>query len=204
MIKVVVGNNVKRESVIVDNNTTLRKVLEDAGIDYTRGVMHLDGSSLQPGDLDKSFAAFGITDKCFLLNVVKADNAAKVTIAGDAVVITSALTLEEIKTVGKYRPKALTLMGGENNKEPIFVLGTSSNGSINKYGASFAGVARDGSGKATITLMMKGSTDNIKEAVADNYGAALVSLNKLEQALPAVLEEIKVEREGIMAAISVQ
>ncbi len=75
MIKVVVGNNVKRETVIVDSNTTLRQVLEDAGIDYTRGVMHLDGSPLQPGDLDKTFADFGITEKCYLLNVVKADNA---------------------------------------------------------------------------------------------------------------------------------
>lgn len=75
MIKVTVGNNVKRQAVIIENTTTLRTVLEDVGIDYTRGVMHLDGSSLQPGDLDKTFADFGITDKCFLLNVVKADNA---------------------------------------------------------------------------------------------------------------------------------
>ena len=76
MIKVTVGNNVKRESVIVSPNTTLRSVLEDNGVDYTRGVMHLDGASLQPGDLDKTFESFGITEKCFLLNVVKADNAA--------------------------------------------------------------------------------------------------------------------------------
>ncbi len=76
MVKVMVGNNVKRESVIVDSTTTLRTVLEDAGIDYTRGVMHLDGSSLMAGDLDKTFDDFGITEKCFLLNVVKADNAA--------------------------------------------------------------------------------------------------------------------------------
>lgn len=75
MIKVVVGNNVKRETVIVDANTTLRTVLEDAGVEYTRGVMHMDGSSLNPGDLDKTFASFGITEKCYLLNVVKADNA---------------------------------------------------------------------------------------------------------------------------------
>lgn len=75
MIKVTVGNNVKRQAVIIEDTTTLRTVLEDVGIDYTRGVMHLDGSSLQPGDLDKTFADFGITDKCFLLNVVKADNA---------------------------------------------------------------------------------------------------------------------------------
>lgn len=76
MIKVTVGNNMKRVNKIVDENTTLRAVLEDAEIDYTRGVMHLDGSSLNPGDLDKTFANFGITEKCFLLNVVKADNAA--------------------------------------------------------------------------------------------------------------------------------
>lgn len=75
MLKVTVGNNVKRESVIIDENTTLRSCLEANGIDYTRGQMHLDGSTLQPGDLDKTFKDFGIKDKAFLLNVVKADNA---------------------------------------------------------------------------------------------------------------------------------
>ena len=76
MIKVTVGNNVDRTSMIIDANTTLRTALEQGDIDYTRGVMHLDGSSLNPGDLDKTFADFGIAEKCFLLNVVKADNAA--------------------------------------------------------------------------------------------------------------------------------
>ena len=75
MIKVIVGNNVERKSDIVEPTKTLRQVLEANEIDYTRGVMHLDGSSLNPGDLDKTFAEFGITEKCFLLNVVKADNA---------------------------------------------------------------------------------------------------------------------------------
>lgn len=75
MIKVTVGNNVKRESMIVDAARTLRSVIEEAGVDYTRGAMHLDGSTLNPGDLDKTFADFGITEKCFLLNVVKTDNA---------------------------------------------------------------------------------------------------------------------------------
>lgn len=75
MIKVVVGNNVKRDVVIVNGDTTIRKILDDAGIDYTRGVMHLDGCSLQPGDMDKTLNDFGVTDKCYLLNVVKAYNA---------------------------------------------------------------------------------------------------------------------------------
>ena len=75
MIKVTVGNNVKRESVVIDENTTLRTALENAEIDYTTGTMHLDGAPLMAGDLDKTFADFEITEKCFLLNVVKADNA---------------------------------------------------------------------------------------------------------------------------------
>lgn len=75
MVQVIVGNNVKRETVVVSPETTLRTVLEENGIDYARGVMHLDGASLKPGDLDKSFASLGITEKCYLLNVVKADNA---------------------------------------------------------------------------------------------------------------------------------
>ena len=73
MIQVSVGNNVKRENVVVDENTTLRKVLEENGIDYSRGMTTLDGAPV--AELDKTFADFGIREKCFLLNVVKADNA---------------------------------------------------------------------------------------------------------------------------------
>ena len=76
MIKVTMGNNVKRSDEILDRNTTLREALEIAEVDYTRGMMNLDGSPLSPGDLDKTFADFGIAEKCYLLNVVKADNAA--------------------------------------------------------------------------------------------------------------------------------
>lgn len=73
MVKVVVGNNVKRETKIVNPDTTLKAVLEEAGVDYSRGSMHLDGATLQPGDLNKTFAQLGITERAFLINVVKAD-----------------------------------------------------------------------------------------------------------------------------------
>jgi len=76
MISVKVGNNLTRTTKIVDPNTTLRSVLDDAGINYTVGMMNLNGTPLDPEDLDKTFADFGVTDKCFLTNVIKADNAA--------------------------------------------------------------------------------------------------------------------------------
>ena len=74
-IKVTVGNNVQRNTLMVDDSSTLRGILESEGIDYARGQMHLDGSSLRPGDLDKTFADLGITSQCYLLNVAKTDNA---------------------------------------------------------------------------------------------------------------------------------
>lgn len=80
MIRVTIGNNLKRSSENYTHDTTLRAAMEQAGIDYTIGMTTLDGSTLGPGDLNKTFADFGYDgteghDKCFLLNVVKADNA---------------------------------------------------------------------------------------------------------------------------------
>ena len=80
MIRVTIGNNLKRNAYNLDPNTTLRTAMEEAGVDYTVGMTTLDGSTLGPGDLNKTFLDFGFDgsegcDKCFLLNVVKADNA---------------------------------------------------------------------------------------------------------------------------------
>lgn len=75
MVQVIVGDNLNRKQVIADENNTLRQILESNDIDYTRGLMHLDGTTLKAGDLDKKLSDFGIAEKCYLLNVAKADNA---------------------------------------------------------------------------------------------------------------------------------
>lgn len=74
-IRVTIGTNTNRKNVIVDASTTLRKVLEDNEIDYSRANVNLDGASLNPGDMDKSFATLGITESCFLIASIKQDNA---------------------------------------------------------------------------------------------------------------------------------
>lgn len=130
---------------------------------------------------------------------------AKITIAGDAVVVTSALKLEDIKTVAKYRPKALTLMGGEDGKEPVFAVGvTEGAGNINAFGASFGRETYDDQKHACITLCTgMAVTGDVKEWVADHIGSAIINLNKLEEALPAVLEEIANEKARVMSNITV-
>lgn len=81
MIQVTCANNVKRSSPIVDENLTIKQVLEQEGIDYTRGIISLDGVPMKAGELNKTFADFGYNseeghNKATLLSVVKADNAA--------------------------------------------------------------------------------------------------------------------------------
>lgn len=129
---------------------------------------------------------------------------AKITIAGDAIVITSSLKLEDIKTVQKYRPEALLLHDEDN--EPVFCVGiTDGAGNITKYGAEFGRETRDDEKKATMTLIYTSDDEgiDIKEAVVDNIGAAILSLNKIEETVPAVLGEIKAEKERIMENITI-
>lgn len=75
MINVTVGNNVKRERKNYASDTTIRNILEDNGIDYTVGMVNIDGATLQAGDMDKTLDDFGITERTYILQVVKADNA---------------------------------------------------------------------------------------------------------------------------------
>ena len=207
MIKVTISNNVKRTTEIFADTTTLRQALERAEIDYSRGMVNLDGSPLQPGDLDKSFADFGISEKCFLSSIVKADNAATIAVVGEAVVITSNLLLEDIKSVAKYRPEKLQLKGGADGKEVVFVIGVASNarGSINSVGAEFGNIPQDDTGCATITIN-RPRVDGMgtKEAVAERIGTAILDINKMEAILPAVIEEIANEKAAIMENITVQ
>lgn len=129
---------------------------------------------------------------------------AKVTIAGKAIVITSALKLEELETVKKYQPKALVLLGGEDGKEPIFAVGVvrGSAGKICNIGVEF-GEETQTEKLATMTLMAPADVKDMKEYVADKYGAALMNLAKLEANLPAVIGAIAAEKQSIMDNISV-
>lgn len=125
---------------------------------------------------------------------------ATIKVIGDAVVIASALKTEELETIQKYNPDALTLKGGEDGKEPIFMVKTGI-GSINKYGISFSGTDRV-SKNAILTMVTNLPADeDIKEVIADKYGSALMKLNELEESLPAVIEEIKANKAAVISSI---
>lgn len=74
MIQVTVGTNTNRKKMVVEANRTLRSVLEEAELDYSKGTLNMDGATIRPGDLDKTFEELGVTEKCYLVSIVKADS----------------------------------------------------------------------------------------------------------------------------------
>lgn len=207
MIKVTIGNNMSRHSITIDENETLRTALEKENINYSIGMTSLDGCTLQPGDLDKTFADFGITSACFLINVVKADNAAKLMVSGNALVIESDHTVDDLRKVDAAKPNTLKIIKGTGDRaEEVFSVCVSSRGlgSVNGFGASFSPVP-SASGKAMISIAIPsevlGDTDRVKNWVADTVGGAINQIKKIDSAITPALEKIAEERKTIISEI---
>lgn len=134
---------------------------------------------------------------------------AKITIAGDAAVITSAAKLEDIKLLEKYSPDALCLFDENSEtgrKEVSFRVGTTAGkGSVGTFGASFGSAAHDGTGLATITMgLPAGVTDaNAAEKVADALGTAILKLKKVEEQIAPAVAAVAEEKAAIMEDITV-
>ena len=126
---------------------------------------------------------------------------AKVTIAGNSFVITSAVSMADLETVKKYRPSALAITD-EETKETLFRVGIGSN-SVTDHGVSFGGVSNDDAKLATVTLPIPTDVEDAKQYVLDRAGLALASLKTVETGLADTLKGIRAERDAIAADIKV-
>lgn len=202
MIKVTVGNNLSRKAVIVPETSTLREILEANEVNYNTGMTSLDGATLAPGDIDKTFADFGITEKCYLLNVVKADNAVNISILGEAAVLTSMFQMENLKTILKYKPSALVVQDEETKEETFRVdIAKAGAGRMNRYGISFSPTP-DKNGWAQVTVSLPEEHGDAKDYIEDTYGETILNLKKLENKMFSILGEIGVARKAIRDSIT--
>ena len=75
MIQVTVGTNTNRRRVNVDPNLTVKEVLEQNNVNYSATTIHLDGAPLNATEINSTFTDLGIDSDCYLLSIVKAENA---------------------------------------------------------------------------------------------------------------------------------
>lgn len=198
MIRVYVGNNLNRTPVDVTSDTTLRKVLEEANIDYGVGMTSLDGATLKAGDLDKTFEEMGVTgEKCYLLNTAKAVNAAGIKVLAGTVAIEVGFTPEQIKEICRYRPEAMKLKDEKGNSLFTVAKVSKENGSINSIGAEF-GNAHSASGNAVIKLE---ATGDVRQWIEEHIGVSILNLQKVEAQWASALDEIAAEKAAVLGTI---
>lgn len=128
---------------------------------------------------------------------------ARIIIAGDAMVVESAHTLETIKTLEKHNPKALTLLD-DDGKTVVFKVGTTTGkGNINAYGASFGSESKNADKKAIITMELPAGTTDAMGYAEDAVGTAIIKLNAVEAQFEYALASVAKEKETIRESITV-
>lgn len=132
--------------------------------------------------------------------------AKKIVIVGDAMVLDSTLTLDQIKMLEKYDPKALMVYEADEDghKQTVFrVASTTGKGCISEYGICFANETRNEEKNATITLQIPGNVTDVMQYAEDLAGAAIAHLATVEaQAVPA-LEAVAAKRAALRGSIQV-
>jgi len=126
---------------------------------------------------------------------------ANITIAGGCFIVTSKIPLADWELVKKHRPKALKIVD-EETKDALFAVGVGSD-SLSEFGISFGGVSNDDKKLATVTQAVPPDAEDITEYVVEKAGAAVVNLNRIEEGIGKVLEEIRAERKKVTDSIKV-
>jgi len=77
MIRLTIGTNTKRSTVVVEPETILADVLEEQEVSTAGAALHLNGTLIPGVDIDNSLKELGVQDNtsATLIAVVKADSA---------------------------------------------------------------------------------------------------------------------------------
>ena len=120
-------------------------------------------------------------------------------IVGGAAVLTSSMKLADLKTIAKYQPEALNLMGGKDNEETVFMAGIAPKG----YGGFCGAMGIMFAPNTTVTVNIPEGTEKPAEWFVENFGGAVMKLNKLEATLPAVLAKLDADKKTVLDAIAI-
>lgn len=130
---------------------------------------------------------------------------AKLTITGNAAVITSGLKTEDIKKVAKYNPAGMVVVNkdDEGKKKEVFRIAyDEKGGSLNQNGACFN--ATNSAGFATLTVDMGTMDADKREAAAkEKFGYGLIALNALEASFGEAVKKVTSDFDAMAKNISV-
>lgn len=207
MINVRFVTNGYSENMPVMKKSTIRSALEEQNINYARALSALDGHTIRDEELDMTFEELGATDGSVMSCIVKAANAASATVYGNAMVITSDVSLNDFLVVAKYSPKNLLLYEHDEKTqkaEAVFRVAISddSNGCVSKFGVALSN-RTDQNQHATVTVQLPADFDATIDNIEDLYGEAIMNLCQVEENVLAAIPEIQTDREAVRMKITI-
>lgn len=202
MIKVQLLAQGKKPQVIVDENSTVGQVLEANGINIAGVGILVNGATVSP---NKTLAELHLTDGAMISTNAKADSAVAVKVAGNAMVVQSSLTLEQLRTLQARRPCTLKLY--DENDDEIFLMTVAStdNGSIDNNGVAWGKVPVEGCACVTILGVPAGTAEEKKKKIEEHYGSALTNIKFLEDKIAenGVFADVEAEKAAVINTIEV-
>ena len=132
---------------------------------------------------------------------------AKFVVTGAACTLTSAVKLEDLKKVLRFRPEIGTLKDEEGN--PVFVVAVEVDpegiGNIGEFGIEFAPVANP-AGFAFANFLLPNdvvSDPEMKTLIAEQFGGVIDNLVQIEEKIPVALAEINAKIQALAETITV-
>lgn len=123
---------------------------------------------------------------------------ANIKVIGDAMVVTSAIKMEDIKLL--QRLDADSLVARDKNDEPVYAVFTGDSGFMGGTGIRFTGA--DNNGFATVTILLPPATQAQREEfIKENYAMAITALQTMEELLAEYLVDFKAKYNEAMQAV---
>lgn len=121
---------------------------------------------------------------------------AKIVVAGNTASVQMGIDAQVVEKVQKWVPKAMKLVNEDGGVDFIVKVGDKAEGdSIGTYGFTSKTVAQS-INKYVFSVFIPNDVTDAKEYVQNNFGAAIVKLNKVEDQISSVIDEaVENERE---------
>lgn len=130
----------------------------------------------------------------------------KIRILGTTMMVSTEVTLDQLKELEVRKPEALKLVEEtDGKKRELFRVNTGTDAFFGRLGATFTGITNNEPKVAMLTIDIAGKPENIgvKEYVADKYGAAILNLQKVEAQFKPALDTVAAERASLAGMIEI-
>jgi len=130
----------------------------------------------------------------------------KIKTIGNSLVVTTEVTMEDLKKLQAGKSEALALTKEvDGKKQEYFRVAAGKTGSLNTFGATFSADTNTAPKKAMLTVDIsgKGTDEDVKKYVAEKFGAAILNLRKVEEQFQPALTQIAEEQEFLSGLIDV-